>query len=65
MVRVLANGPENRGSIPDRVIPKTEKILLDASLFNSQHFKGRINCKKNNLGKGVAPSPRPPCSSYL
>ena len=25
MVRVFANGPGNRGSIPDRVIPKTQK----------------------------------------
>ncbi len=31
MSRVFANGPGDRGSIPDRVIPKTQKMVLDAS----------------------------------
>ena len=30
------------GSIPGRVIPKTQKMVLDASLFNTQHYKVRI-----------------------
>ena len=38
MSRVSANGPGDRGSIPGRVIPKTKKLVLDASLFNTQHY---------------------------
>ena len=41
MVRVFANGQGDLGSIPCRDIPKTQKRVLDASLFNAQHFKGR------------------------
>ena len=37
MVRVFANGPGDRGSIPGRVIPNTKKMVLDASLLNTQH----------------------------
>ena len=32
--RVFANGPEDLGSIPGRVIPKTQKMVLDTSLLN-------------------------------
>ena len=39
MVRVLANGPGDQGSITGRVIPKTQKIVFDASLLNTQHYK--------------------------
>ena len=45
MVRVFANGPGNLGSIPDRVIPKTFKMVLDASLLNTQHYKVQIKGK--------------------
>ena len=45
MVRVFANGPRNRGSIPGRVIPKTQKMVLDAALLNTQHYKVRIKGK--------------------
>ena len=45
MVRVLANGPGDRGSIPGRVIPKTQKMVLDASLLNTQHNKVGIKGK--------------------
>ena len=38
-VRVSPNGPGYLGSIPGRVIPKTKKMLLDASLLNTQHCK--------------------------
>ena len=64
MVRGFANGPGNQGSIPDRVIPKTQKMVLDASLLNTQHYKVRSRVKWSNPGKGVAPSPTPWCSSY-
>ena len=42
MVRVFANGSGDLGSIPGQVIPKTQKIVLDASLLNSQHYEVRI-----------------------
>ena len=45
VVRVFANRPGDLGSIPGRVIPKTQKMLLDASLLNTQHYKVRIKGK--------------------
>ena len=39
MVTVFTNGPGDQGSIPGLVIPKTQKILLDATLLNTQHYK--------------------------
>ena len=43
--RVFANGPGDLGSIPDRVIPKTLKMVLDTSLLNAQQYKVRIGGK--------------------
>ena len=37
--RIFANGPRDRGSIPARVIPKTQKMVLDAIFLNTQHYK--------------------------
>ena len=45
MSRVFANGPRGRGSIPGRVIPKTQKMVLYAALLNTQHYKVRIKGK--------------------
>ena len=45
MVRVFNNGSGDLGSIPGRVIPKTKKMVLDASLLNTQHYKVRIKGK--------------------
>ena len=45
MVRVFTNGPGDLGSIPGWVIPKTQKMVLDATLLNSQHHKVRIKGK--------------------
>ena len=42
---VFANSPEDLGSIPGRVIPKTLKMVLDASLLNTQQYKVHINGK--------------------
>ena len=42
MSRMFASGSGDRGSIPGRVIPKTQKMVLDAALFNTQYFKVRI-----------------------
>ena len=44
-VRVFTNGPGDLGSIPGRVIPKTQKMVLDTSLLNTQHYKVRIKGK--------------------
>ena len=44
--RVFANGPWDRGSIPDRVIPKTLKMVLDISLFNTKQYKFLIKGKE-------------------
>ena len=44
-VRVFTNGPGDLGSIPGRLIPKTQKMILDASLLNTQHYKVRIKSK--------------------
>ena len=64
MVRVFATGPADQSSIPGRVIPKLLKILLNASLCNTQHYKARIKGKWSNPGKGVAPSSSPRYSTY-
>ena len=61
---MFANGPGDLGSIPGRVIPKTQKMVLDASLLNTQHYKVRIKGKVEQSREGVAPSPTPWCSSY-
>ena len=37
--------PGDLGSIPGRVILKTQKIVLDATLLNTQHYKVRIKGK--------------------
>ena len=63
-VRVFANGPGDLGSIPGRVIPKTQKMVLDASLLNTQHYKVQIKGKVEPSREGVAPSPTSWCSSY-
>ena len=63
-VRVFANGPGDLGSIPGRVIPKTQKMVLDASLLNTQHYKVRIKGKVEPSREGVAPYPTSWCSSY-
>ena len=40
MVRVFANGSRDEDSIP-----KTQKMVLDASLLNTQQYKVRIKGK--------------------
>ena len=45
MVRVFANGLEDLGSIQGRVIAKTQKIALDTTLLNTQHYKVQIKGK--------------------
>ena len=45
MVRVFANGPGDLGSIKGQVVPDTQKMVLDASLLNTQHYKIQIKSK--------------------
>ena len=45
MVRVFANGTGDLGSIPGRVIPKTQKMVLDVTFLNTQHCKVLIKGK--------------------
>ena len=45
MVRVYANGPRDLDSIPGRVIKKTQKMVLYATLLKTQHYKVRIKGK--------------------
>ena len=43
---VFTNGLGDWGSITDSVLPKTQKIVLDASLFNTQYYKLRFKGKE-------------------
>ena len=38
MSREFTNGPGDRGSIPGPVVPKTQKVVLDAALLNTQDY---------------------------
>ena len=40
-----ANGLGDLCSIPGRVLPKTQKMVLDASLLNAQYYKVLIKGK--------------------
>ena len=44
-VKVFANGLGDLGSIPGQVIPKTQKMVPDATLVNTQHYKVQIKGK--------------------
>ena len=54
---VSANGPGDLGSIPGRVIPKTQKMVLDASLLNTQHYKVRIKGKVEQSRERISALP--------
>ena len=43
--RVFGNGPRDLGSIPGCIIPKTLKMVLDASLLNTQKYKVGVKSK--------------------
>ena len=45
MSRVFTDGPGDQGSIPGRVIPKTQKMVLNAALLNTQNYKVWIKGK--------------------
>ena len=45
MSRVFTNGLGDWGSFPGQVIPKTQKMVLDAGLLNTHYYKVRIKGK--------------------
>ena len=51
MNSVFANGLGDQGSTPGQVIPKTQKMVLDAALLNTQHYKVRIKSKVKQFKK--------------
>ena len=60
MVRVFANGQGDLGSVPGRVIPKTQKkwyLIPPCLTLSIVRYGSRVKC--SNPGKGVAPSPTP------
>ena len=57
MSRVFASGPGVLGSISGRVIPKTQKIVLDATLLNTEHYKVRIKGKVEQSREMSSASP--------
>ena len=42
MSRVFAYGLRDGGSVVGWVIPKAQKMVLDSSLLNTQHYKVRF-----------------------
>ena len=64
MSRVFANGPEDRGSIPGRVIPKTQKMVLDAALLNTRHYQIKFKGKVEQSRESGCALPFTFCSSY-
>ena len=57
MVRAFANGLVDLGSIPGRVIPKTQKMVLDAALLNTQHYKVLIKGKVEQYREKISTLP--------
>ena len=53
-----------RGSIPGRIIPKTQKMILDATLRNTQQYKVRIQGKVEQSREWSRALPTPRCGSY-
>ena len=61
-VSVFANRPGDLGSIPGRVIPKTQKWYLMPPCLTLSIIRYGSRVKWSNPGKGVAPSPTHWCS---
>ena len=45
MIRVFTNDPGDQGSVPDQVIPKTQKMVLDAPCLTLSiiRYKSRVS----------------------
>ena len=61
---MFTNGPGDQGSIPGRVILKTQKMALDASLLDTQHYKVWIKDKREQSKEWSNALPTLRCSSY-
>ena len=57
MSRVFANSLGDRFSIPGRVTPKTQKMILDAALLNAQHYKVMIKGKVEQSREWISELP--------
>ena len=64
MVKVFTNGPGDQGPIPGQVILKTQRMVIDAFLLNTEYYKVQIKIKWSNPGKGVVSYHTPQCSNY-
>ena len=62
--RVFTNGPRDLSSIPGQVIPKTQKMIVDTALLNTQHYKVWIKGKMVQSRERSSTLPTPWCSSY-
>ena len=60
---MFGNGPRDEGSIPGRVIPKTQTWYLIPPILTLSNIKYVSRIKYINLGKGIAPSSTPRCCS--
>ena len=58
----FANGPVDLGSIPGPVIPKTLKMVLDSSLFNTRQYKV---CTEDKVEQSMERSSALPYTSVL
>ena len=54
---MFANGPGDQGSLPGQVIPKTQKMVLDVALLNSQHYKVRTKGKVEQSWEWISTLP--------
>ena len=52
MFRVFGNDPGDLRSILGRVIPKTQKMVLDTSLLYTQYYKKKEKTSKRKDSKG-------------
>ena len=57
MSRVFANGPGDRGSVSGQVIPKTQKMVLEAALLNTQHYKVQVKGKVEQSKERISALP--------
>ena len=64
MSSVFVNGAGDWCSIPSRFISKTQKMVLDAALLTTQHYKVRIKGKVGQSWEWNSTLPTPRCSSY-
>ena len=63
MSRVFTNSPEDLVPIPDWIILKTQRTVLDAALLNTHHYKVRIKGKVEQSREWSSTSPIPRCIS--